>query len=75
MSADHLRNVCGTTAESLHTRSLHMRVRKGREGKGREGITTSCLVTFRNARLSTGRASATDAGPTRATRMMPGGAR
>jgi len=33
------------------------------------------IVTFRNARLSTGRASAPDAGPTQATRMMPGGAR
>jgi len=28
-------------------------------------------VTFRNARLSTRRPSAPDAGPTRATRMMP----
>ena len=32
-------------------------------------------VTLRNARLSTGRASAPDARPTQATRMMPGGAR
>ena len=49
----------------------------GREGKGREeeGITTSFLVTFRNARLSTGRASAPDVPGETPTRMMPGGAR